>query len=75
MKFAQDPTITMEAWASSQYFSDVLFTVTPTDEKSFYTSRVTTLYLRGLVMEETAKLNARHNSATSEREVECEEGG
>ena len=58
-EFAQAPaTITMRG--SPQEFSDVLFTVTPiyNDNRSVYTSRITSPYLLGLVMEEVAQLNA-----------------
>jgi hypothetical protein len=44
--------------ASSEDFSQVLFTVTPNDKRSVYTLRVTTPYLCGLVMQEIANLDA-----------------
>ncbi|KAF8503641.1 hypothetical protein F5888DRAFT_1631557 [Russula emetica] len=56
-KFARDPAVvTMEA--SSQDDSHVLFTVTPIEDRSDSTLRVTTPYLCGLVVREIAIFDA-----------------
>jgi hypothetical protein len=56
-KFTQDPAaITMQA--SSQDVLHVLFTVTPNENRSIYTLRVTTPHLICLVMEEMSKFDA-----------------
>ena len=44
--------------ALSQDFSHVLFALTPDDDRSDFTSRVTNPYLRSIVMEEVALLDA-----------------
>ena len=55
-KFAQDPaTFAMQAQSSDA--SHTLFTISLNDNRSVYTLRVSTPYLRGLVMEEIVKFD------------------
>jgi hypothetical protein len=55
-KFARDPTtVTMEALFQNTHHK--LFTVIPSDDRSVYTSRVTTSHLRGLVVDAIADLD------------------
>ncbi len=59
--FVQNPN-SMEA-ASSPDESHVLFTVTPDEDRSTFTLRVTTPYLRDLVREEITKFDAAYQAS------------